>query len=157
MIYSEIGRIAYAYWVEIPNHFPFVGLDKFIIMPNHVHGIIIIDKSNINVETLHPGVETLHPGVETLHPGVETLQCNVSTVKKNKFMSKISPKPGSISTIVRSYKSVVSKHAHKICIDFNWQPRFYDRIIRNDREFYNIQQYILHNSTQWEGDRNYQD
>ncbi|WDN89198.1 hypothetical protein BuS5_02166 [Desulfosarcina sp. BuS5] len=44
MIISEIGHIAGKYWAEIPNHFPFVQLGKFIIMPNHVHGIIIIDK-----------------------------------------------------------------------------------------------------------------
>jgi REP element-mobilizing transposase RayT len=46
MIISEIGHIAGKYWAEIPNHFPFVQLGKFIIMPNHVHGIIIIDKSD---------------------------------------------------------------------------------------------------------------
>lgn len=50
---SEIGKMAEKYWLEIPNHFPFVELDTFLIMPNHVHGIIIIDKldGDSNVET----------------------------------------------------------------------------------------------------------
>ena len=41
---SDIGKIAQKFWLEIPNHFPFVILDAFVVMPNHVHGIIIIDK-----------------------------------------------------------------------------------------------------------------
>ena len=49
---SEIGKIAYKYWQEIPKHFPFVLLDAFIIMPNHVHGIVVIDKPG-DVKTLH--------------------------------------------------------------------------------------------------------
>ena len=41
---TPIGKIAYKYWIEIPNHFPFVVLDEFVIMPNHVHGILAINK-----------------------------------------------------------------------------------------------------------------
>ena len=41
---SEIGRVAYDCWFQIPEHFPFVKLGGFIVMPNHVHGIVIIDK-----------------------------------------------------------------------------------------------------------------
>jgi REP element-mobilizing transposase RayT len=39
---SEIGKIAKKYWFEIPNHFPFVKLNEFIVMPNHIHGIVVI-------------------------------------------------------------------------------------------------------------------
>ncbi|MCO6464736.1 MAG: hypothetical protein J5I52_11375, partial [Saprospiraceae bacterium] len=41
MVLSEIGEIAQKCWIEIVEHFPFVKLDAFIVMPNHVHGIII--------------------------------------------------------------------------------------------------------------------
>ena len=43
---SEIGKIAHQYWTEIPKHFPFVKLGVHVIMPNHIHGIITIDKKN---------------------------------------------------------------------------------------------------------------
>lgn len=43
---SEIGKIAEKYWLEISNHFPFVKLDTFVVMPNHIHVIIVIDKPN---------------------------------------------------------------------------------------------------------------
>ncbi|PLX18425.1 MAG: transposase, partial [Salinivirgaceae bacterium] len=45
---SELGQLANQFWIEIPNHFSFVNLGEFIIMPNHLHGIIIIDKNNDN-------------------------------------------------------------------------------------------------------------
>ena len=45
---SEIGKIVYHYWNEIPNHFPFVELGEFVVMPNHIHGIITIDKTHID-------------------------------------------------------------------------------------------------------------
>lgn len=44
MLLSEIGEIAQQCWQEIPNHFPFVILDEYVVMPNHVHGIIIVNK-----------------------------------------------------------------------------------------------------------------
>ncbi len=52
MILSEIGKIAYKYWQEIPNHFLFVRLDKFVIMPDHIHGIINIVKQDVYTSNL---------------------------------------------------------------------------------------------------------
>ncbi len=43
---SRIGQVAQACWMEIPQHFPFVRLENHVIMPNHVHGILVIDKPN---------------------------------------------------------------------------------------------------------------
>jgi REP element-mobilizing transposase RayT len=70
-------------------------------------------------------------------------------------MAYISPKPGSVSTIIRSYKSVVTKHARKILPEFGWQSRFYDHIIRNDGSYERIRQYIIDNPKKWEQDRFY--
>ena len=43
MVLSPIGKIAQEYWVEIPDHFKHIELDEFVVMPNHIHGIIIIN------------------------------------------------------------------------------------------------------------------
>jgi putative transposase len=67
MQWNEIGKLAYQFWAEIPEHFPFVSLGNFQIMPNHIHGILIIDKRNVDDDCV----------VKTLP--LETLQCNVST------------------------------------------------------------------------------
>jgi len=50
---SEIGKMANIYWNEIPEHFPFVKLDAFVVMPNHVHGINIIDKPDKSVSKIN--------------------------------------------------------------------------------------------------------
>jgi REP element-mobilizing transposase RayT len=70
-------------------------------------------------------------------------------------MSEISPKPGSVSTIIRSYKSAVTRHARKINPNFAWQSRFWDHVIRNDSSFQKIRQYIINNPKKWEIDRFY--
>jgi REP element-mobilizing transposase RayT len=75
--------------------------------------------------------------------------CNVST-DNNNYFSNISPKLFSLSTIIRSFKSAASKQIHELGNrDFSWQARFYDRIIRNEKELYNIRQYIEQNPIKW--------
>jgi REP element-mobilizing transposase RayT len=76
--------------------------------------------------------------------------------RKNNIFSKISPVAGSISTIIRSYKSIVSKtiktqFSNK---NFAWQTRFYDHIIRDGKSFSRISQYIIENPERWALDRN---
>ena len=94
---SDIGQIANQYWQEIPVHFPFIKLDAFVVMPNHVHGILVID---------HP--ISFCDAVETLH-ATSLQQPSDSPTIKNEEMATISPKWGSLSSVVRSYKSSVSK------------------------------------------------
>jgi REP element-mobilizing transposase RayT len=68
-------------------------------------------------------------------------------------MATISPKQGSISTIIRSYKSVVSKNARFIHTGFAWQARFYDHIIRDRGAFERITKYIRNNPKNWNKDK----
>ena len=136
---NETGSVAEKYWSEIPDHFPNISLDEFVVMPNHVHGIICID-TKIIVES---------SSVETLHA------TSLQTSNKNKYFQNISPKAASLATILRSYKSAVSKEVHKLNPEFNWQSRFHDHIIRNVQSFRNIQQYILNNPKNWKEDEYY--
>jgi len=91
---SEIGILAHRFWIEIPQHFPFTQIDAFVIMPNHIHGILIINKpkgespvvpnnieSNANVETRHCLVSnnTTAPNNTGPNADIETRQCLVST------------------------------------------------------------------------------
>ena len=148
IVLSETGKIANKFWLEIPDHSKYVQLDEFVIMPNHVHGILFLLDNEIKNPINHRDVA-----------------CNVSTVDNKPIdptskmtieMSKLSPKPGSISTIIRSYKSAVKRwtgmNGYK---NFSWQPRFYDRIIRNDRELQHIREYVLQNPQKWDIDMNH--
>jgi REP element-mobilizing transposase RayT len=151
---SHIGVIADILWYQIPHHSKNVELGAFVVMPNHVHGILILTDTNDTVETLH--VETLH--VETLHatslPSTKP-STKPSTEQKNEQMAVISPKSNSISTIVRSYKSAVTKHAYRLGFDFQWQTRFHDHVIRNDESFQKITNYIISNPANWQDDKFY--
>ena len=151
MTLSTVGAIVQGFWYEIPKHFPFVHLGEFVVMPNHIHGIIVLDKTTMIDESVNDA--GVLPNV-----GVETLQCNVSTGTANvnsEFYRKISPKSGSVSAIVRSYKSVCSKHIRLAFpnMNFDWQTRFWDSIIRDDSAFEMISRYIDNNPKNWKEDR----
>ena len=133
---NEIGKLAEQYWIEIPNHFPFVELGNYVVMPNHVHGIVIINKINDNVETRHCLVST-----------DETNQNK--TIGQTRFQNQ---GKNTISSIIGSYKSIVTKMSRNIHADFGWQSRFHDHIIRNAQSFENIQDYILENPNKWDND-----
>jgi len=139
-VLSRIGEIVNQCWQEIPRHFSFVQLDEFVIMPNHVHGIIII---NNNV------VETLH-ATSLRH----AMSLHKSNIRDSKSFSNISPKQGSLSSVIRSFKSAVTKLVNNELPHqfFAWQPRFYDRIIRDEKELWNVRNYIRNNPLKWEED-----
>lgn len=129
---NDVGKLAEQYWLEIPNHFPFIELGNFVMMPNHVHGILIIDKPDDG-------------------DGVETRQCLVSTESPGQQRFQNQGK-NTISSIVGSYKSVVSKNAHLINPVFGWQSRFHDHVIRNAESSERIQNYIANNPSNWKED-----
>ncbi len=154
MVLSNTGVIADILWYEIPNHAPFVELGDFVVMPNHIHGILILNKPDANVETGHADVETGHANVETGHANVETghalsLQ---STIGRNRFQNI---GKNTVSSIIASYKSAVTKHANRLGLENGWQPRFHDHVIRNDREYQRISDYIINNPMNWSEDKFY--
>ena len=151
MVLNSFGEIIKKYWFEIPKHFENVRLDEFIVMPNHVHGILIIDDGNGGG----------NGGGTKNNAKMETQQCCVSTNKIDEKIQKSNTfyklKSGSLPVIIRSYKSICTKTINKFQdnIRFAWQPRFYERIIRNQKEFHNIKYYIINNPANWRDDKNF--
>lgn len=163
---SAIGEIAKKYWVEIPHHFPFVELGEFIVMPNHVHGIIIIDKPNndetpdaigrdaINRVSTKPRVST-EPNNPFTEPRTQT-GMNMETKSIGGITGNHNPMlHDNLSRIIRWYKGRVSYESHKIDVCFDWQPRFHDHIIRTDQSFKYISNYIQNNPLNWHDDKFY--
>ena len=144
---SKIGQLAQTYWNQIPAHFPYAQLDAFVVMLNHVHGIVIIHHAqDDHVESLHATT----PQSQPLH--ARAPQDPEDQKKKDGKMAAISPKYGSLSSIIRSYKSAVTKDARGLNEYFAWQSKFHDNIIRDEKAYYNIQRYIRHNPQKWEED-----
>ena len=133
MVVNKYGINTEHCWFEIPKHFPNVELDEFVVMPNHVHGIIIIRNSNQSI---------MNPPVGNRHAC--SLQ-NVICRRQNELLPKI----------INLYKSSTAKYIHRIGFNsFQWQKSFYDHIIRNEKSFYYIREYIRNNPINWGEDRN---
>ena len=114
---TPIGKIAHQYWSEIPDHFPFVVLDEFVIMPDHLHGILYFDKPEYEFRIPQP----------------------------NKF----APQSQNLGSVIRGYKAAVKKYAVMNSIEFSWQPRYHDHVIRTERELQAVRRYILNNPMKW--------
>ncbi len=149
MVLSPCGIIADVLWYEIRHHFPHVTLGAFVVMPNHVHGVLILAPNDDADRADRAPVETLH--ATSLPPNAPPNAPPPN--EKNEQMAAISPAAGSVSTIVRSYKSAVTRHAHRLGHAFAWQTRFHDHIIRNEEEYHRISRYILTNPQRWKEDK----
>lgn len=150
---NELGKNAVQFWMEIPNHFPFIELGNFVVMPNHTHGILIIDKPVDNRAVDTPNVEMPKLGISTgcISTGLST---DIPQKPKPKNGGKIDEwKPGTIGVIINQYKRMVTIHNRKINPNFAWQSNYHDHIIRNSKSFENIQNYIENNPAQWKEDR----
>ena len=143
---SKTGIIADILWYEIANRLPNISLGEFVIMPNHIHGILNLNNNFCDDIVTDGIVETLHA---TSLPNPNPIPNHV----KNEKMAEISPKSNSISTIIRSYKSAVTKHANRLNLPNGWQERFHDHIIRNKEEYERISNYIINNPKNWKEDR----
>jgi putative transposase len=141
MVLSEIGNVARNELIKTSNIRDNVVLDQFIVMPNHVHAIIIIDNnlSKNPVETR--GIASLQQQIRQNgeYPTATT------TWHPNKF----GPQSKNLPSIIRGYKSAVTVYAVKSKIVFAWQSRYHDHIIRNETEMIQIQEYIYNNPRNW--------
>ena len=149
MILSEIGSIASQYWLEIPDHFPHIKLDEFVVMPNHIHGILILDYSLAG--TRH-GVSLQSPShdiVGSCH-GMSLPSKRESNQNINQFSK---PVRNSVSIIINQFKSSVTRWCNKNGFNhFQWQSRFYDQILHNENSIDNIREYIRTNPYYWTED-----
>jgi len=123
--YNQLGEIAKNYFAEIPEHFKNTEIDEFIIMPNHAHGIIIINNTVGTRDRV-------------------TLR-RFGNTEKDSLSMIINQYKGSVTRFAR-------KNGYK---DFFWQTRFYEHVIRNDNDLHRIRTYIKNNPLKWEIDEYY--
>ncbi|MFA5818139.1 MAG: transposase [Bacteroidales bacterium] len=118
MILNEYGTIAEKQWHWLSEQYRYIVLHAFVVMPNHIHGIIEINRSRI-----------------------------ISS-------DPIKIKP--LSELIGAYKTTVSKQIHLMgFMEFQWQRSFYEHIIRDEKTFETISDYIINNPVNWEQDKLY--
>jgi len=135
---NRVGMVAQREWERLSNRFPAVQIDSYVIMPNHVHGIIVI---------MGRGTAELFTDKDP-----EILR-RAPTPIREQFGQ---PVPGSIPTIIRSYKSAVTYRVNLMRNSGSaqvWQRNYYEHVVRDEAELNHIRRYILNNPLQWEMDR----
>lgn len=139
---NDAGEIARRCWEDIPHHFPSVELDAFVVMPNHMHGIIVITgPCKGEASDFDRSRNTQIPGSDAspLRPRPNGTQ------------------PGSLPAIVQNFKSVSTRKinaARGAPGTPVWLRNYYEHIVRNEQELMAIREYILGNPAQWDDDEN---
>jgi len=128
MILSGSGKIVDRIWNEIPDKFGNIKLDVYQIMPDHFHGILVIKESKSHKHLTNQMPTEFKSGIRN---------------------NPMELKSVTLGRIIRWFKGRVKFDAKKINPNFRWQSRFYDRIIRDEKEFYFISEYIINNPINW--------
>ena len=125
---NDVGRIVADCWNEIPVHFPNVILDSFVVMPNHIHGIIrIVDMGECRGKKFFAPTDNAHPNGTSR----------------------------TVGSIVRGLKIGITKRFHEIPGNENaklWQRNYWEHIIRDEQSLHTIRQYIRNNPAKWQND-----
>jgi putative transposase len=161
MILNEYGRIAYNEWTKTPEIRNNVELGEFVVMPNHIHGIIrLLGRGELHSPDNKTGVfNTPQPSDNSYgNRGV----FNTNKPSDNSYGNRgesISPLRGpsqTIGAIIRGYKSSVTKQLGLLDFDEKlWQRNYYEHIIRNEQSYHRILEYILNNPAKWTEDKFY--
>ncbi len=156
MVLNENGEIAEYTWFDLPNHNPNIKLDEFILMPNHIHGIIII-KNMIDYTVGTDSKSVLISESDTKRTGSEPVNVNKNTINRTGSEPVPTKKNHGLPEIVRQFKTFSARRINK---NRNtpgqqvWQRSYYDHIIRNENSLGNIKLYIRENPQSWETDKN---
>ncbi|PIU54770.1 MAG: hypothetical protein COS88_06605 [Chloroflexi bacterium CG07_land_8_20_14_0_80_51_10] len=125
MVLNPFGEVVQACWDDLPRHYPHVELDAFVIMPNHLHGIIIIRRGEAFVPS----------NASPLHPH--------------------GTQPGSLGAIIQNFKSVSTRKINRSTRNpgnKSWQRNYYEHVIRNEKSLNTIRCYIIENPLRWADD-----
>ncbi len=182
MVLNELGEIVAKEWQKTGKIRENIVIDEFVVMPNHIHGILWIKNNPNAVETPRWGVSKIFNQNEVPRWGVSSktfnqngtpsknvskiTMCGRNAIFQNKkiFNPKETPhrgvstghkhqwKSGCLGAIINQFKSVCSKQIRILFPDFAWQRNYHDRIIRNDDELNRIREYIIYNPQNWEKD-----
>jgi putative transposase len=126
MVLSEYGKIAERQWLWLARQYDYVRLDEFVIMPNHLHGIVVIESGRDNPRVVPTGVVPM------------------GYSRRHNLLSKS----------VNAFKTTTLKLIHQQnLMEFVWQRSFYDHLIRRDDSQKSIRDYIANNPMKWHLDR----
>jgi REP element-mobilizing transposase RayT len=157
IVLNEIGMLIKKKWHDLPIHFPGIELDRMVIMPNHLHGIIIISDHCRGGVFPPIGILPSNSNDGGIIRGAQTNQirqdrrmiCATAPLRNGKTLDQM----------IAWFKYQSTKEINRI-VSGNpnvkiWQRNFFDRIVRDDEELSRIRNYIATNPGTWKEDENY--
>jgi len=173
MYLTAAGRVAASIWFLIPDLFPFSSLGAFVVMPNHIHGIINLhhvkergsssEDSGNSISITH-GLSGKNEVENPYDPRKGSFLAG-GNLPLNEIIAEDIPKPAggctgmnnpmlreNIPRITRWYKGRTTYESRKTNPEFKWQERYHDHIIRNSHEYKIISLYIINNPIHWKQD-----
>lgn len=141
---NEYGQVVQNEWMKTADVRTNVELDEFVVMPNHIHGIIVLSDVGARRRLALPDREETD---------------DLSKTDQNRATHRVAPTAvsGSVGAIVGQFKSIVTKHINRIRNTPDrpvWQRNYYEHVIRGDEDFNRIREYIINNPLQWAEDEN---
>ncbi|XGV96356.1 MAG: transposase [Leptolyngbya sp. BL-A-14] len=137
---NECGQIVRSYWLKLPNHHSHLHLDKFVIMPNHVHGILVLTDNPVGA------------GFDVK----ATSHSNQSLAKPAPTNASAHMKRHGIPEIIRGFTTFsarcINQHRKMIGVPV-WPRNYYEHIVRNDESLRRLRQYIHNNPLSWQEDQ----
>lgn len=182
---NRTGKITREEWSRLPERFPFLECGPFVVMPNHIHGILIIRDRDCRGTaedeimaherrgTAADGEATIEDGIrrgtaEDVRAMIEDESSRARTIgnreaavmeESSRAPTRIEqfskPVPGSIPTIVRSFKSSVTRRTNRASEHSSvllWQRNYYEHVVRDEADYERIEEYIQNNPRRWDED-----
>lgn len=147
---NEFGTMTTKFWNDMSTRFPYIELDAFVIMPNHVHGIIVFNDI-CRGEVTSPFSEVTSPFSEVVTPDL----------KKKPATKQGGDTPplqrNTLGRVVAHFKYQSAKEINRMRNTPGyplWQRNYYEHIIRDENELNRIREYIINNQLQWADDEN---
>jgi putative transposase len=137
MVPNPSGKILQHAWRALPTHYPHAKMDAFVVMPNHVHGIIMLLENDVLINRRDRFINLSLPNLY---------------LRKNQYYKR-----QGLSEIVRGFKTWTARRINEMQNTTGtpvWQRSFYDHIIRDEDDLNRIREYVMSNPLMWEDDRN---
>ncbi|MBQ6307218.1 MAG: transposase [Bacteroidales bacterium] len=137
---SEIGRYADEQFRDVSSNYPYAIIPSYVVMPNHIHAIVIIDD---HYDVCRDAIHRVSESEMQMEP---TQDRGSITGRYNPMLYK------SLGTVIRGLKARVTHYANEKDLDFAWQSRFHDRIIRDQKDMNETASYVDNNVAKWPED-----